>query len=85
MLKEQELSNKIRKLEGRRDMYVRKINLQISEIQKELESICTHSEYKVIEQNYEGGYDHVAEYNKITECKFCGKELDRKTSYGGYA
>lgn len=85
MLKEETLYNDIQKLRTKKDKYIKKITKQIFIIEDELDKICTHSKTTTKEQYHEGGYYNVAEYIKITECKFCGKELDRKTSYGGYA
>lgn len=68
-LKEKILFEKISKLCAKRDSIIKKINNQINKKQIELDKTCTHSEVKTRDENYEGGYDYVARYNKITECK----------------
>lgn len=78
------LSEKIKSLCQKRDLFVKKINKQINTNQENLEAICTHPEIKIVEKNYPGGYLNVAEYNKITMCLICGKELKRTTTHGGY-
>lgn len=84
-LKEVLLSEKISKLSKERDKTIKSFNGRINELKLKLESICTHSETEMREENYEGGYLNVAEYNKITNCKLCGRELKRVTTTGGYA
>lgn len=84
-LKEVSLSEKITKATIERDKVVKKMNTRINKMKSELKSICTHSEYIIREENQEGGYDHVAQYHKIRDCKFCKEELQRVTTTGGYA
>lgn len=79
------LAEKISKLYEKRDKLLKSIDKQIDKKKIELDKICTHSEIKTREENREGGYDYVSQYHKIFECKICGKELDRKTTYGSYA
>lgn len=83
-LKEVSLFEKINKLSAERDKVLKTFNKRIEKIELELKSICTHSETTTREQNYAGGYLDRAEYNTITECKFCDTELDRVTTTGGY-
>ena len=84
-LKEVSLSEKITKATIEADKVIKKLNTKINKMKDELKSICTHSEYIIREENHEGGYDYVAQYHKITDCKFCKKELKRVTTTGGYA
>jgi hypothetical protein len=64
---------------------IQKLAKQMVKKQEQLRKICTHSKKITREDNREGGYDYLAQYHKITECPLCGKELDRQTTYGGYA
>ena len=83
-LKEILLAEEISELCIKRHNLVKNINKQIDKKQIELERICTHSKTETRDENYEGGYDYVAQYHKITECKICGK-VNKKTTYGSYA
>ena len=84
-LKEKILAQKIKQLHKESNLLFTKNTKRINKLRCELQKTCTHSETKIIHDNHEGGYDHVAEYNEITKCSICGKELDRKTTYGSYA
>lgn len=84
-LKEVTLYEKIGKLSQERHKAINAFNTKINKIKLALDSICTHSETITREEYREGGYDYVSEYNKITDCKFCGKELKRITKTGGYS
>lgn len=84
-LKEVSLSERITKASIKRDTILRTLDKRINKMKDELKSICTHSETILREENHEGGYDYVAQYHKITDCKFCKKELKRVTTTGGYA
>ena len=79
------LAQKIMDLSVKRDKVIKNLNKQIEKKQIELGRICSHSKTRVRNENHEGGYDHVAEYNKITECMICGKELYKETTHGSYA
>lgn len=79
------LAEKISKLYEKRNKLFKSIDKQIDKKKMELDKICTHSETQTKEENREGGYDYVSQYHKITECKICGKEIDRKITYGSYA
>ena len=84
-LKEIVLAEKISKLRIQKEKEISVFDVKISRTRCALLKVCTHSQTEEREDNREGGYDYRAEYRKITECKICGKELDRKTTYGGFA
>ena len=74
------LSEKLQGLKELRD----KTEQEIIETRKELLKYCTHEKTSQKTRNYSGSYLDRAEHHVIIVCDWCGEELDKKVSYGGY-
>lgn len=58
---------------------------ELQEINKEIQSICTHEEVLKLTEYTEGGYDHKSMTIDTYRCRKCNKVMSIETSYGGYA
>lgn len=76
----QALAEKLQDLKELRD----KTEEEIIETRKELLKYCTHEKTSKKSHSYPGSYLDRAEHHVITVCDWCGEELDKKVSYGGY-
>lgn len=58
---------------------------EASQIAK-LQNICKHDGNRDTKHKYqEGGYDYRSESTAYEYCSVCGKMMNKKTFYGGYA
>ena len=78
--KAHELSEKLQGLKELRD----ETEKEIIKTRQELLKYCTHEKTSKKTHNSPGSYLDQAEHHVITICDWCGEELDRKVSYGGY-
>ena len=74
------LCDEVQRLTRRRD----KLSAEIHDKREKMRLVCTHVETKVEDSYVEGGYLDRSQYIKTTICVVCGKELDKKITYGGF-
>lgn len=57
----------------------------IIEVKLELDKHCIHDKVRTETRNVPGGYLDRAEYWTYYYCEVCGKKIDEKVKYGGFA
>ena len=77
---EEELSDKIAKLNKKRD----KLTNEISDLWRVLESTCTHKNSKPDTQYVEGSWDTRTKYFSFMRCMTCGYKWNETVKYGEY-
>lgn len=74
------LCDEVQRLTRRRD----KLSAEIHDKREKMRLVCTHAETKVEDSYIGGGYLDREQFIKTLICKVCGKELDKKITYGGF-